>query len=161
MHMPKGDWTECASPTYGSVSKRLSLRRRSSSMVHEEESDPDWVTKPRLDSPRLYSPQPVHSLVWDEASVGLFTGDESGRIRKWSLASVISELVEEGLGDKTEMIEEKGVQRYGSRRANQRSSFGRKSMQKNDMKNYLPAPELDAELVKFVWGIEAHEDSCR
>lgn len=53
-------------------------------MMNEEESDPDWVTKPRLDSPRLHSPLPVHSLVWHSSEECLYTGDESGRIRKVS-----------------------------------------------------------------------------
>ena len=74
MHVPTKTKTKLYSPPgFGSIDKRLSLRRRSSSMMNEEESDPDWVTKPRLDSPRLHSPLPVHSLVWHSSEECLYT----------------------------------------------------------------------------------------
>ncbi|GMH62614.1 hypothetical protein TL16_g03514 [Triparma laevis f. inornata] len=139
------------------VSHRLSLRRRSSSHI-DEDSDPTWVTKPRFDSPRAHMALPAHSLVWDEGEEAFYTGDESGRIRKWSLKKFLGKLKSEGLAEKTE--QNSGGEKYGTRRARTSKTLGRVTMQAQQFQNYLPPPIYCDEDVYFVWGVEAHDDSC-
>ncbi|GMH66778.1 hypothetical protein TrRE_jg1548, partial [Triparma retinervis] len=154
MHMPRASDD---SYIIHEVGHRLSLRRRSTSVI-EEEGDPTWVTKPRFDSPRGMMALPAHSLIWDEEEEALYTGDESGRIRKWSLKPFLSELAQSGLAGKLAKVERKaGVEKYGQRRV--RASQNRKTMEGSDFQNYLPLPEYTIDDVNFVWGVEGHDDN--
>ena len=155
LHMPR---VEDDSYQAHEVSHRLSLRRRSTSSAFEE-ADPTWVTKPRLDSPRALQPLPAHSLVWDEDEEVLYSGDESGRIRKWGLKDVLRNLKKEGLADKNDKMDHENS-KYGTRRARTNKTLGRMTMQSNQFQNYLPAPCYGIEDVDFIWGVESHEDSC-
>ncbi|GMH91364.1 hypothetical protein TrVE_jg9264 [Triparma verrucosa] len=141
------------------VSHRLSLRRRSSSHI-DEDSDPTWVTKPRFDSPRARMALPAHSLVWDEDEEVIYTGDESGRIRKWSLKKVLEKLKNEGLAEKKNAQNAGGGARYGTGAARVSKTLGRMTMQASQFQNYLPAPIYCDEDVNFLWGVEGHDDSC-
>jgi WD40 repeat protein len=139
------------------VGHRLSLRRRSVSIL-DEEGDPTWVTKPRFNSPRAMLALPAHSLVWDEVEEALYSGDESGRIRKWSLKPFLAELAKSGLANKLTKVERTaGVEKYGQRRV--RASQGRKTFESSDFQNYLPLPEYTRDDIDFIWGVEGHEDN--
>ena len=107
-------------------------------------------------------PLPVHSLVWDEDEEVLYTGDESGRIRKWNLKPLFKELEESGLSEKIAKMEEDSgeVQKYGQRRARvSHATMGRRTMESSDFQNYIPLQEYGINDIEFVWGVEAHDDS--
>ena len=150
--------TEDASYQPHEVSHRLSLRRRSTSSAFEE-VDPTWVTKPRFNSPRALMALPAHSLVWDEEEEVLYSGDESGRIRKWGLKNFLKQLTAEGLAAKNDKLDDENA-KYGTRRARTSKTLGRMTMQSNQFQNYLPAPVYGPEDVDFFWGVEGHDDSC-
>jgi len=155
LHMPRASDSKYI---IHEVGHRVSLRRRSVSHI-DEESDPTWVTKPRFDSPRAQMAIPAHSLAWDEDEEILYTGDESGRIRKWSLKPFFEELASSGLAEKMAKVEKKaGVEKYGQRRIRPSGSRGRATMEAADFQNYLPLPEYGISDIDFVWGLEAHED---
>lgn len=86
----------------------------------------------------------------------------NSRSAQWNISAALAALTAQGLGEKVEQTPaSERHEKYGSRRANQRSSFSRKSFSSADMMQYLPPPSLDPGLVHFVWGIEAHEDSVQ
>lgn len=108
---------------------------------------------------------PAHSLVWDEDSECLYTGDESGRVRKWCIKNLLKELSDQGLGEKNDKASTED-ERYGQSKT---KSMGRRSTDKksfashdfNDVSNYKPVDDFDKDKVlEFVWGCECHDDSC-
>jgi len=114
-------------------------------------------------------PLPAHSLVWNEEEECFYTGDESGRVRKWGIGKLLKEISDMGLGEKAEKREDD--QKYGAAPSaspsKSRKSMGRKSLQgsnnhdANDVSNYMPLPEFAApDVLDFVWGCECHDDSC-
>jgi len=72
-----------------------------------------WVTRPGFDSPRRVMPTPAMAIIWEVQEQALYTGDESGRIRKWSLRPLFAKLhaehilVREESGWKPSVIAEK------------------------------------------------------
>eukprot|EP00903_Cladosiphon_okamuranus_P007678 g7442.t1 len=157
--------------------------------TNQEETDEDhefseWRVPPRM-TPRKAMALQVISTTWDSTSACLFTGDETGRLRCWSLRKVLEALGAEpsreaaagedhlyslngeseggGGGRRGEGEDGRGT---GSTLRTQDSAGTRASLssrRKCSVNLTMPPPpatKMSEDMIDFLWGAEsAHEDS--
>ncbi|CAM9168089.1 unnamed protein product [Chrysoparadoxa australica] len=121
-----------------------------------EQDYTDWRTVPRAVS---VVPLQVLSLAWQAEDCALHTGDESGRLRRWSLGGLISKI---GLQE-VQPPEDGSVLRSPLGRCSQQSGLHKLASRHTSINDGM---ELDRKVqssllrMDFVWGIEgAHDDA--
>ncbi|CAM9674333.1 unnamed protein product, partial [Pylaiella littoralis] len=155
--------------------------------TEDEQTFSEWRVHPRV-TPRKDIALQVISTTWDSTSACLFTGDETGRLRCWSLRKVLEALgaepsreasTQEGQAKRLESEMEgggaggwregggSGSRNIMRRQARSCDSGGMKasadSRRKSSLSLAVPifhASKVSTEMVDFLWGAEnAHEDS--
>eukprot|EP00752_Nemacystus_decipiens_P016546 g14788.t1 len=152
--------------------------------TEDEQEFSEWRVHPRT-TPRKDMALQVISTTWDSTSACLFTGDETGRLRCWSLRRFLEALGAEPSRESSdeeghinsmsaESEEGRGVRHgegeggHGAGSTLRTQDFGgtRASMSSRRKSSInltmlpLPATAVSADTIDFLWGAEsAHEDS--